>query len=220
MSTTIQVESPQRRRRSRAESRDDNRKALLAAARELIVDEGYVSAQLDEIAERAGLTKGAIYSIFGGKLELLRAVVDAHAREVLPLLEWQFDVPPTDTAEELVERLARNYLTFLGRADTERLLAFELELNGLALRDAATRVLVVGHERALAERLAQALTGRRRREGPPLDEQGAANAADLVLGALGGIGQRLVTSPWMTREPDVIVPAMVRLLPSDGWRDA
>ena len=214
------VESAQRRRRSRAESREDNRKALLAAARELIVDEGYVSAQLDEIAERAGLTKGAIYSIFGGKIELLRAVVDAHAREVLPLLEWQFDLPPTDTAEELVERLVRNYLAFLGREDTERLLAFELELNGLAMRDATTRALIVGHERALANRLAHALTGRRRREGLPLDEQGAADAADLVLGALAGIGQRLVTAPWMTRDPDVIMPAIVRLLPSDGWRDA
>jgi AcrR family transcriptional regulator len=216
VSTTTLVSSPQRRRRSRAESREDNRQALLAAARELIVEVGYASAQLDEIAERAGLTKGAIYSIFGGKLELLRAVVDAHAREVLPLLEWEFVLPPAVTAEELVERLVGNYLSFLEREDTERLLAFELDLNGLAMRDNSTRNLVVGHERALAGRLTEALAGRRRRKGRPLGQQAAADAADLVLGALGGVGQRLVTSPWMTRDPDVIVPAIVRLLPSGG----
>lgn len=216
MSTTLLDESTRRRRRSRAESRADNRKALLVAARELVVEVGYAAAQLDEIAERAGLTKGAIYSIFGGKLELLRAVVDAHARDVLPLLEWEFDLPSAVPVEELLERLARNYLAFLDREDTERLLAFELDLNGLAIRDAATRALVVNHERAFADRLAAALTGRRRRKGRPLSEQEAADAADLVLGALGGIGQRLVTSPWMTRDADVVVPAIVRLLPSGG----
>jgi AcrR family transcriptional regulator len=209
-------ESAQRRRRTRAESRADNRRALLAAARELIVEVGYAGAQLDEIAERAGLTKGAIYSIFGGKLELLRAVVDAHARQVLPLLEWEFDLPPTVTAEELLERLVRGYLAFLDREDTERLLAFELDLNGLAMRDAATRTLVVGHERAFAGRLTAALAGRGRRQGPALGEQAAADAADLFLGALGGVGQRMVTARWMTRDPDVIVPALVRLLPSGG----
>jgi len=210
------VEPSRPRRRSRAESREDNRKALLAAARELIVEVGYAGAQLDEIAERAGLTKGAIYSIFGGKLDLLRAVVDTHAREVLPLLEWEFDLSPAVTAEEVVERLARNYLSFLEREDTERLLAFELDLNGLALRDAATRTLVLGHEREFAGRVAESLAGRRRRTGRPLDEQAAADAADVILGALGGIGQRMVTSPWMTHDPDVIVPAILRLLPSGG----
>jgi len=213
------VELPQRRRRSRAESREDNRKALLAAARELIVEVGYASAQLDEIAERAGLTKGAVYSIFGGKLELLRAVVDAHAREVLPVLDWQFDLPSTVTVEELTERFVRNYLGFLDREDTERLLAFELDLNGLAMRDPATRALMVANERMFCRRLAAALVGRRRRSGRPLDERSAADAADLMLGALAGIGQRLVTSPWMTRDPDVVVRAIVSLVPT-GPRDA
>jgi len=86
----------------------------------------------------------------------------------------------------------------------------------LALRDAATRTLVLGHEREFAGRVAESLAGRRRRTGRPLDEQAAADAADVILGALGGIGQRMVTSPWMTHDPDVIVPAILRLLPSGG----
>ena len=200
-------------RRTRAQSREDNRRALLDAARELIVEVGYASAQVDQIAERAGLTKGAIYSIFGGKLELLRAVVDEHARTVMPLLNWQFDQPVNVTAEALVEQLTRNYLVFLDTHETRSLLAFELDLTGLALRDPATLAVVQGHEHTLVARLADALTGRERRAGAPLDDDSAAVAADLVLGALGGIGQRLVTSPWMSRDPDALAAAVVRLLP-------
>jgi AcrR family transcriptional regulator len=214
MSMTVPV-VPARRRRTRTESREENRLALLTAARELIVEVGYANAQLDEVAERAGVTKGAIYSIFGGKLELLRAVVEAHAREVMPLLEWEFDLPATVTVEELVEQLVGNYLSFLYGQDTARLLAFELDLTGLALRDPATLELIQGHESALVVRLAAALAGRARRGGPSLDDQSAALAADLILGALGGIGQRLVTSPWMSRDHNAIAAAVVRLLPAD-----
>jgi AcrR family transcriptional regulator len=215
MSTDI-VARPSRRlpRRSRAQARSDNRQALLEAARELIVEVGYSNAQLDQIADRAGLTKGAIYSIFGGKLELLRAVVEEHARQVMPLLDWQFDQPDTVTAEDLVAGLARNYVEFLDAHDTRQLLAFELDLAGLALRDAATLAVVLGHEQALAARLAGTLTGRVRRTGAPLDPASAGVAADLVLGALGGLAQRLVTATWMTRDADVLASAVSRLLPT------
>lgn len=218
--STETVERPRTRpRRTRSEAREDNRRELLEAARELIVEVGYASAQLDEIADRAGLTKGAIYSIFGGKLELLRAVVDEHAAQMRPILELQFDAAPTTTAEELVTNLVLTYLDFIDRQDAARLLAFELDLAGLALRDSATLDLVQGHERAAAQRLARALTGRRRASGAPLGPDQAALAADLVLGALGGLGQRLVTANWMTRDAMAIADAIVRLLPT-GPADA
>ena len=205
-------------RRSRSQLREANREALLEAARELIVEVGYAGAQLEEIAQRAGLTKGAIYSIFGGKRELFRAVVDEHARSMRPLLEWSFDVADDATAEDLVAQLGRSYVAFVTGPDVIRLLAFELDLNALALRDPATLEVALAHERALAERMAASLTGRRRRRGAPLGAGEAAMAADLVLGALGGLGQRMVTSPWMNRDPEAIAAALVRLLPvaSDG----
>lgn len=212
--STKTVERPSiRHRRTRSEAREDNRRALLTAARELIVEVGYAAAQLDEIADRAGLTKGAIYSIFGGKLELLRAVVDEHAEQMRPILELQFVWEPTTTAEDVVTDLVLIYLDFIERQDATRLLAFELDLAGLALRDEATLDLVNGHERSAASRLAAALTGRRRRSGVPLDRDEAALAADLVLGALGGVGQRLVTADWMTRDAQAVAAAIVRLLP-------
>lgn len=218
--STETVQRPfSRHRRTRAEAREDNRRALLTAARELIVEVGYASAQLDEIADRAGLTKGAIYSIFGGKIELLRAVVDEHAEQMRPILELQFDVDAATTAEDLIANLVCTYLDFIDRQDATRLLAFELDLAGLALRDKSTLDLIQSHERSAARRLAHSLTGRRRRSGVPLAPEEAALAADLVLGALGGLGQRLVTADWMVRDAAAIATAIVRLLP-EGQADA
>src|SRR4051812_24180211 len=59
----------------RAATRERNRAALLKAAAELAVDTGYERTSLDAVAQRAGLTKGAIYSIFGSKPALFAELV-------------------------------------------------------------------------------------------------------------------------------------------------
>jgi len=184
----------------------------LRAASELIVEVGYASAQLDEIAARAGLTKGAIYSIFGGKLELLRELVDDHAQHVLPLLG--LDITPDDgqTADEVVARLADAYVAFCRTDNARSVLAFELDLAGLALRDQPTLDRVLLHERAQTDQLALALTDRPRGNGAPLNPKQAAVAADLVLGALGGFGQRSVTMPSVASDAEVVANALSALL--------
>jgi AcrR family transcriptional regulator len=201
-----------RRRRTRSEAREDNRLALLEAASELIVEVGYSAAQLDEIAARAGLTKGAIYSIFGGKLELLRALVDEHSRRFLPLLGMDVQPSADATAEDVIGDLARTYVKVIRRRDALRLLAFEVDLAGLALRDDLTMTTVQVHERAQTDRLAAALAGRRRQDGAALTAGRASLAANLVLGSLGGLGQRAVTMSWSTRDPQVIATALVAML--------
>lgn len=61
-------------RPSRADAKQNNRDALLQAAREVIIKEG-ASASLLSIAAAADLTTGAIYSIFGSKQDLLGALL-------------------------------------------------------------------------------------------------------------------------------------------------
>ena len=66
---------------TRAERDARNRAALIAAAEEVFVERGIEGSSLDEIAERAGLTKGALYPRFASKGELILAVIEHRLRE-------------------------------------------------------------------------------------------------------------------------------------------
>jgi AcrR family transcriptional regulator len=59
--------------------RSARRKQLLAAAQEVFVANGYHAAAMDDIAERAGVSKPVLYQHFPGKLELYLALLDATA---------------------------------------------------------------------------------------------------------------------------------------------
>jgi AcrR family transcriptional regulator len=60
----------------RRQRRENTRKALFAAAQRLWAERGIHGASLDDIAADAGLTKGAVYSNFTGKTDLLLALLD------------------------------------------------------------------------------------------------------------------------------------------------
>ncbi|HZX39094.1 MAG TPA: helix-turn-helix domain-containing protein, partial [Streptomyces sp.] len=62
-------------RLSRAELQQLNRAKVLAAARDEFAGRGFRDAKVDGIAERAGLTRGAVYSNFPGKRALYFAVL-------------------------------------------------------------------------------------------------------------------------------------------------
>ena len=67
-----------RRRRGNRLPRDERRGQLLAAASEVFVDRGYHAAGMDEIADRAGVSKPVLYQHFSSKLELYLAVLQRH----------------------------------------------------------------------------------------------------------------------------------------------
>jgi len=56
---------------------------LLGAAREVFVAQGYHAAAMDEIAERAGVSKPVLYQHFPGKLDLYLALFDEHAERLV-----------------------------------------------------------------------------------------------------------------------------------------
>jgi AcrR family transcriptional regulator len=60
------------------------RKALLAAAADVIGEKGFDRASLEEIAGRAGMTRGAVYGNFKNKDELFLALVADLWQPVLP----------------------------------------------------------------------------------------------------------------------------------------
>lgn len=71
-------------KKPRWERRKDARpQELLAAALDLFVDRGYAATRLEDVAARAGVSKGTLYLYFDNKEELFKAVV---RENVLPVL--------------------------------------------------------------------------------------------------------------------------------------
>ncbi len=62
-------------RLTRSQSRERTRTQLLAAAEKVFAARGFHGASLDEVAEAAGFSKGAVYSNFASKDELFVAVL-------------------------------------------------------------------------------------------------------------------------------------------------
>lgn len=66
-------------RLTREESRALTRAKLLESARAVVAREGYESASVDRIAEEAGFSKGAFYSNFSSKEEIILELLETHS---------------------------------------------------------------------------------------------------------------------------------------------
>ena len=67
-----------RRRLTRPEAKAQTRQRLLDSAARVFAEKGFGGATLEEIAEAAGYSTGAMYANFGGKEQLFMEVVAAH----------------------------------------------------------------------------------------------------------------------------------------------
>ena len=70
-------------RLTRAERQEQTRAELLQAATSRFLSRGYAATSLDDIADDAGFSKGAVYSNFGSKPNLCREVLASIHREKL-----------------------------------------------------------------------------------------------------------------------------------------
>ena len=93
------------RRISRQERREQTRAELLAAARRAFLRDGFHAASLDGIAEDAGYTKGAFYSNFASKDDLLVAVLEGHFSVRVDAYEQL--IFSTETIEDAYRVIAR-----------------------------------------------------------------------------------------------------------------
>jgi AcrR family transcriptional regulator len=65
--------------------RERTRARLLDAAVQVIREKGFYGTTLEEVARRAGMTRGAIYGNFKDKDELFLAVVETRWRPIVPI---------------------------------------------------------------------------------------------------------------------------------------
>jgi AcrR family transcriptional regulator len=70
-------------RMSRAERRERTREELLTAAEACFVSRGFHATSVDQVAERAGYTKGAVYSNFATKEDLFFSVYERRVERAL-----------------------------------------------------------------------------------------------------------------------------------------
>src|SRR5215475_5010900 len=151
--------------------RSARRKQLLAAAQEVFVANGYHAAAMDDIAERAGVSKPVLYQHFPGKLELYLALLDTHCETLVAKVRDAMTA--TTDNKERVGGAMRAYYEFVDHESEAFRLVFASDLrNEPAVRervdrveraciDAITETIMAdtGVARAPAELLAAGLVG-------------------------------------------------------------
>lgn len=184
-------------RLTRAQQQERTRVAVLAAAREEFAERGYTDAKVDRIAERAELTRGAVYSNFPSKRALyLEVLLDSLRHGDAP------EVPsPRDAAEALgafarvwLERLPLTGDTPTGGKPRPRSSA------GL-FDDEPGRTALAQLTRLEAVLLALALESRAPR---PAERVRRVRLAELVLTLLHGAGHLAETAPGFGDPFDVV----------------
>ena len=116
------------------------RRQLLAAAQEIFVARGYHAAAMDEIADRAGVSKPVLYQHFPGKLELYLALLEEHSES---LVEKQREA--LEGTEDNAQRVAASfqaYFDFVAGDGEAFRLVFESDLRNLpAVREKSEQTM-------------------------------------------------------------------------------
>jgi AcrR family transcriptional regulator len=94
--------------KTRGRPSEGAREALIEAAHELFMERDYAQVSTDEILERSGLSRGALYHHFPTKLDLFRAVFMTSERRVIERIAGQ--VPASSSPFEAIVFLCRGYL--------------------------------------------------------------------------------------------------------------
>ncbi len=172
-----------RRTRSARAEGTDARAALLEAAAEVFARRGFQGASVDEIAKRAGYSKGALYWHFETKHELFFALmeqsVDAPAYEMIELLQ-------TAPAErDMAPEASRRFVELVARQ--RELLLLEHEYWAQAVRDPALRGRYAAHREQLRRALGEALAVRLEHLGAPRTEMDPQQMATVLMSLMAGL---------------------------------
>jgi AcrR family transcriptional regulator len=182
----------------RAEAKRANRRALLDAAATLIAREG-TGVRLEAIAAAAGLTTGAIYSIFGSKNDLLVAVLaDEISRVDLAVQAYDPALPLAAVIDQYVQTWLATY-----RGYSKTQVAFELHLLLSATESEKLRrqlsALLDTEIRQLSHLLGNRVIDPTRPSGRTTPAQALA-IATAMKAVLSGFGLR---EPFTSEGPDV-----------------
>ncbi|GGD28082.1 TetR family transcriptional regulator [Nocardioides daphniae] len=119
--------------------RRERRAQLLASALEVFVAHGYHSAAMDDIADRAGVSKPVLYQHFPGKLELYMALLDQSSEAVTDAIREA--LAQTEDNKQRVAAAIAAFYDYVANESGAFRLVFESDLtNEPAVRERVDRV--------------------------------------------------------------------------------
>jgi AcrR family transcriptional regulator len=195
-----------RRTRPARVDRRDAREDLFDAAIAVFAERGFRDASVDEIAARAGLSKGAVYWHFSGKDDLILSMLEERIDSVfLEMAELLATAPPEqDMAPEASARFVEVLRT------RRALLLIDHEYWAIAVRDPQLRRRYARRQARVRASIAKALTARAEHlGGPPLGAR-AEDLATVIMSLTVGLGQERLISP--AAVPDQLLGETIALI--------
>lgn len=168
-----------RKRLNREEQKALTKARLIASARIVFARQGFHQAMLEEIAEEAGYSTGAIYANFDSKEDLFLAVLDDHVAARVRAVEQA--VSDASTPPQRARAGADDWMQFI-REDPDWYRLF-IELWSYAQRDPELRARVAARFAAFPKANAELIQAGARDLDIALPE-GLANAAGTLFTAL------------------------------------
>ena len=134
------MEQAPARGRSKGDKRARTRASLIAAAGELVRDQGFERTTLEAVARRAGMTRGAIYGNFKNRDELFMALAEGHAAPIVP------QVRPGASFAEHMHALAEAVVAAIPQRRRSAVGALSFKAYSLTHEEMAARVLQTTRE--------------------------------------------------------------------------
>ncbi len=182
--------------------RDERRAQLLTAALEVFTAAGYHSAAMDEIADRASVSKPVLYQHFPSKLELYLAVLDLHIDSLV--FQIQKAISSTPENSNRVKATVEAYFAFIDSEGEAFRLLFESDMSvEPAVRERLNRMT---YDCAAAVSAVISL------------DTGLPQEAAMLLG-VGLIGSAQVTARhWLERDSKLTRDQATNLVSNVIWR--
>lgn len=178
------------------------RRQLLGAAQEVFVAQGYHAAAMDEIAERAGVSKPVLYQHFPGKLELYLALLDEHAEALVKTVR---DALASTTDNKLrVQASMQAFYDFVAGDGEAYRLVFESDLRNVA----PVRARVDRANQQCAEMIAQVIAE---------DTDAPSDEAHLL--GMGLVGMAEVSARyWLSQQRAIPKDTAEKIIARLAWR--
>jgi len=189
-------------RRTSRLPRGARRLQLLRAAQDVFVAQGFHAAAMDDIADRAGVSKPVLYQHFPGKRELYLALLEEHVSELADRVAEAMG--GTDDNRARVDAAVGAYYDFIDAEGEAFRLVFESDLRN----DADVRAIVDRGTQACVEAIAEVIAA---------DTGADPERALLLASGLTGLAETSARW-WLPRKGTVSRDEAVSLLSALAWR--